>query len=91
MFYENEIIMLVFGILVTVFIGVKYNQLKHIKSYKILVTGFYLLFAAWIFSTLEGLFLEKYLNLFEHFFYAGWSIFLLIWIYRTLIINIKVK
>jgi hypothetical protein len=91
MLYENEIIMLVFGFLVTLFIGIKFNQLKHIRSYKILLTGFYLLVAAWFFSNLEEFILEKYLNILEHLFYAGSSIIILIWIYKTFIVKVKVK
>ncbi|MEJ2544142.1 MAG: hypothetical protein P8Y99_08740 [Calditrichaceae bacterium] len=91
MFYENEVVMLVFGFLVTVFIGLKYEQLKNIKSYKILLSGFFTLFAAWIFSTLEEFYFEQLLNLFEHLLYTSSSVFLFIWIYKTLIVKPKVK
>ncbi len=91
MLYENEIIMLVFGFLVTLFIGIKFNQLKHIKSYKTLLTGFYLLVAAWFFSNLEEFILAKYLNILEHLFYAASSIIILIWIFKTFIVKVKAK
>jgi hypothetical protein len=91
MFYENEVVMLVFGLLVTIFIGLKYRQLKNIKDYKILLAGFYLLVIAWLCSTLEEFFLETYINLCEHVLYATSSVIILIWIYKALIVKTRVK
>ena len=91
MFYENEVVMLVFGLLVAVFIGIKFKQLSYIRSYKILLAGFYLLFVAWICSTLEEFILESYINLCEHVLYTASSIILLVWIYKTLIIKTRIK
>ena len=91
MFYENEVVMLVFGFLVTVFIGIKYKQLKNIRNYKILLLGFYLLFIAWTCSTVEEFIFETYLNLLEHLLYALSSILLFIWIYKTLIVRAGIR
>ncbi|MBN1407612.1 MAG: hypothetical protein JW956_07485 [Calditrichaceae bacterium] len=85
MFYENEIVMLVFGFLVTVFIGLKYKHLIHIRYHKILLAGFYTLLIAWICSTIEEFILEIYINLCEHALYAASALLLLLWIYKAMI------
>lgn len=91
MLYENEIVMLVFGFVVTLFIWRHYQQIRNIKFSKILLLGFYLLFAAWTLSSLEEIFWEKYLNILEHLCYTCSSIAIAIWIYKIFIVNIEIK
>lgn len=83
MIYENEIVMLIFGIVVVIFIGLNYQKLKSLESIKILLTGFCLFFCAWVFSTAEGFFLENILNFFEHACYAAGAIVVLRWLYTS--------
>ena len=91
MFYENEIIMLIFGFLVTIFIRLKYDRLKNIKAYKILLAGFYFFLAGWLFSTLEGFFWESLLNILEHICYLIGSLLLAFWVCTSTRVKIEVK
>lgn len=70
MLREDEVVMLIMGIIVLLFILLNWNYLKKIQSWNILFTSYLILFMGWSFTVLEGFLLERYLNYLEHFAYA---------------------
>ena len=79
MFQENEIVMLVLGAGVLVFILWKRTRLKRIPASKVLISGFCVLLAGWVATVLEGVLWGSYLNVLDHLCYAGSSVLLAIW------------
>ena len=77
--FENEVVMLLLGASVLVFILGNRQKLKHLPASNILIAAFYILLAAWILTVLEGFFWETILNFIEHLFYAVSSIFVAAW------------
>ena len=83
MIYENEIVMLLLGFGVLVFILANRAKLKWVQSSNILILGYCILFVAWILTVLEGFFLGDLLNILEHICYAASSILVAIWSWRV--------
>lgn len=81
----NEIIMLLLGIGSILGIQLNINYLKRIPHIKILTSGFYVLFAAFVFTIAEGFFLGDLLNLLEHLCYLLSPVLLLLWCYLVMI------
>ena len=73
MIQENEIIMLLLGIGVLIFILGNRLKLKRLPSSSILITGFCVLFVGWVMTVLESYPWKDFLNLFEHICYAASS------------------
>jgi len=83
MLQENEVVMLIMGIGVFLFILLNKVHVKKINSWRILVWGYYFLLSGWFFTVLEGLFLENYLNLFEHLCYAVSTMLFTVWCWKS--------
>jgi len=83
MIQQNEIVMLLLGIGVLVFIIGNRQQLKRLPFSSILITGFCILLAGWILTVLEGFFFKATLNLFEHLCYAASSILVATWSWKV--------
>jgi len=83
MIHENEIIMLLLGVGVLIFILTSRLRLKQIPASNILTAAFYIAFASWVLTVLEGLFWEGFLNYLEHICYAVSSILLAVWCWKT--------
>ena len=84
MIYENEIIMLVLGLGVLIFVLLNYFHLKRIPLFRVLLAGFYLLVVGWLLTVLEeffpkDLFWNSSLNFLEHLCYAVSGIVFAIW------------
>lgn len=79
MLREDEVVMLIMGIIVLLFILLNWNYLKKIQSWNILFASYLVLFAGWSFTVLEGMFFEKYLNLLEHLAYAASACMFALW------------
>ena len=79
MIQGNEIIMLLIGIGVLIFVLENRQQLRRFIFAEILILGFYLILAGWILTVLEGFFFEDLLNLVEHACYAGSSVSIALW------------
>jgi hypothetical protein len=80
--YENEVVMLLIGMGVLVFILGNRERLKRLPASKILILAFYIMLAGWVMTVLEGLFglfLEEILNFAEHLCTAISSIFVAVW------------
>jgi hypothetical protein len=83
MLMENEVVMLVLGIGVLFLILMNLNHVRKIKSWKIIITGYCVLLSGWLFTILEGFWLEPYLNVLEHICYATSALFLVSWVWRA--------
>jgi hypothetical protein len=77
--FENEVVMLLLGVGVMVFILGNRARLKNLPASNILFAAFYMMLAAWILTVLEGFFYEWLLNFIEHACYAVSSIFVAVW------------
>jgi hypothetical protein len=83
MMHENEIIMLLLGIIIFFFILKNKLQIRRIYAWKLLLSSYGLLFAGWIFTVLEGFLLESYLNILEHLSYSCSAIILAFWCWKV--------
>ena len=84
MVQQNEIVMLILGLGVLVFVVANRLQLKRFESSGMLTLGFYFLLAGWALTVLEGLLLEELLNYFEHTCYAMGSVLVAAWCWKVL-------
>jgi len=82
MIQENEIITLLLGIGVMIFILANKQKVKRIPAAKILIAGFYVLLAGWVLTILEGLFWRELLNVLEHICYTASSILVAVWCWK---------
>jgi hypothetical protein len=83
MIQENEIIMLLLGIGVLIFILGNRLQLQRLPVSKILIAGFHMLLAGWILTILEGFLWKDLLNFIEHTCYATSSILIAVWCWKV--------
>lgn len=80
---ENELMMLLIGVGVFIFIQIYHQKLKRIQNWRILKTSFYILLLGLLCTNLEGFILKGPLNLLEHICYATNSFLLLMWCYKS--------
>lgn len=85
MIHENEIVMLILGLGVFIFILGNQARIKRLHYPALLTAGFYLLFAGWILTVLEGFFWGGVLNVLEHVCYAVGAAFLCAWFWRLFV------
>lgn len=83
MIEERELVTLLTGIAVLVFMYLRRKELEYIPNTAILLLSFTLLVAGWFFTVLEGFLLPDLLNLFEHICYALSSVLLAVWSWKT--------
>lgn len=83
MIQQNEIVMLIIGLGVLIFILGKRLQLKRFPSSNILVLGFYVLLAGWALTVIEGLFWGVLFNYLEHICYAIGSLLVAAWCWKV--------
>lgn len=81
--FENEVVMLLLGVGVLIFIFGNRARLKQLTASKILIVAFYLLLTGWVLTVLEGLFWEKILNFIEHLCTAVSSVLVLAWCWKV--------
>ena len=84
MIQENELVTLIIGIGILIFLLVNFRGMRNIPGIKILAAGFCMLFSGWIFTILEGFFFKNVLNLMEHICYAVSSILVVVWCWRVI-------
>jgi hypothetical protein len=75
----NEVVMLLIGFGVLVFLYKNRLNPPDIPAYKILSASFYVLFIGLLTTVVEGLFLNTFLNYVEHICYAISSILMAVW------------
>ena len=82
-YQPNEIVMLLLGVGVFVFIIKNRVGLKRLPAYEILMTAFYLLLLSWAATVLEGFVLSPFLNLLEHAGLAASSVLTAVWCWKA--------
>ena len=87
MFQENEIVMVILGSGILLFIYSNRHPLKRIPSWGTLLSSFFVLYFGWLLTIMESLFFGDLLNLLEHISYATSSILLAIWCWQALHVN----
>ena len=76
---ENEVVMLLMAIGVLIFILFNRRQIMRIEAAGLLVAAFCILLIGYVFTVLEGFFMEALLNFLEHACYAGSSVLIALW------------
>jgi len=84
MLHENEVVMLLLGIIIFFFILRNKFQIRRIYAWKILITSYYLLLAGWGFTILESFLLETVLNMMEHLSYTISAVLLAFWCWKVM-------
>jgi len=87
MVHENEVVMLILGIGVLLFIVLNYSQLKRFPAINILIAGFCFTLTGWVFTILEGFMFETLFNLAEHSCYLAGALCVAQWIRRALTLD----
>ena len=81
----NEIVFLIIGIGVSIFIVVNFSRLKSFPALEILIAGFFAFFTGWVFTVLEGLFWGNFLNLMQHISYIVGSVLVSVWCWKIFV------
>lgn len=81
--FENEVVMLLIGVGVLIFILTSRPRLKCLPASNILIAGFYVLLVGWVLTVLEGFFCERLLDCLEHMCYAVSSVLVAIWCWKV--------
>jgi fluoride ion exporter CrcB/FEX len=79
----NEVVLLVLGIGVLLFIVGNRNKLKYLPASKILLTAFLFSFTGWSATVIETFLLGNLTNAIEHICYMVSAIFLAIWCWKA--------
>jgi hypothetical protein len=82
MIQENELIGLILGVGVLIFILANRSRLAGLPAARILLASYYVLLAGWALTVLEGFLWGQALNLLEHFCYALSALLLAVWTWR---------
>ena len=81
--FGNEIVMLLIGVGVLIFILGSRPRLKSLPASNILIAGFFMLLGSWIVTVLEGFFWESFLNYIDHGCYAVGSVLMAVWCWKV--------
>lgn len=82
---ENELVLLLLGIGVLIFMAVNRARLSELPSPGLFFTAFHVLVFGWVFTVLEALFWEETLNACEHACYAASSLMIAVWCWRAFV------
>jgi len=82
MVQENEIIGLLLGVGILIFILANRSRLVNLPAVRILLASYYILLAAWVLTVLEGFFWGQAINLVEHVCYALSAVLIAVWCWR---------
>jgi len=83
MIQENEVILLLLGLGVLIFVLNNRLRLQRFPESKVLIAGFYMLMAGWVLTVLEGFLLEGLLNFIEHMCYASSAVLVAAWCWKV--------
>lgn len=83
MIQESEVLALLLGIGVFVFLMTNRTQLFRAPYFGIIHAAFYAVLVGWILTILEGFLWEETLNFLEHFCYMSSSVLLAVWTWRV--------
>ena len=79
MILGDEVMVLLLGVAVTVFVVRSRDRLKQLPSSSIIIGAFYALLAGWVLTVAEGFFWGRLLNVLEHVCYAANAMLLCAW------------
>ncbi len=87
-FEENEIVMLLLGVGVLILVIFRRKPLKQLPGSYLLITSFSIVLTGWTATVVEDLFehgsiYNRLFNYLEHFCYAGSTMMIAWWSYRT--------
>ncbi len=85
MIQENEVIMLVLGVGVLIFIISNYARLKPYPSIHILIAGFCFSLLGWSLTVAEGFLLGATLNVAEHLCYLFSVLCIALWLHKAFV------
>jgi hypothetical protein len=83
MIHESEIVMLIIGLGVFIFILGNRPQLKRIPYLDWLLAAFHVLLVGWILTVVENILWGEVLNYLEHMCYAAASLLLAVWCWKV--------
>ena len=83
MIQQNEIIVLLLGIGVLIFVLNNRKKFHLVPASRILISGFSLILAGWILAVLKGFFWKDFLKLAAHFCYAASSLLMTVWCWKA--------
>lgn len=81
--FGNEIVMLLIGVGVLIFILGNRPRLKSLPASNILIAAFCMMLGSWVLTVLEGFFWEDFLNYIDHGCYAVGSVLVAVWCWRV--------
>ena len=84
MIQENEIVTLVLGLGLLIFVGIQRRQVRQFPRVGLFLGGVVVLLAAWVFTVAEGFCYSRVFNTLEHLGYAVSSAALALWCFLTL-------
>lgn len=82
MIQENELIMLLLGLGVLIFLIANLSQLRRIPESTLLIASYVVLLFGWVLTVAEGFLLSRVINFMEHLCYAVSSVLLALWIWK---------
>ena len=82
--YDNEIIMLTFGIGVFIITLMYRDRLRFLFLYKVLLSAYYFLLAGWLCTVAETIIWENFLNICEHLCYLVSSLLFAVWCFKLI-------
>jgi hypothetical protein len=82
---ENELVLLLLGIGILVFMAVNRSRLAELPSRGLFLAAFHVLVLGWVLTVLEGLFWPELLNTAEHACYAASSLMVAVWCWHAFV------
>jgi len=84
MIQENELVMLIIGIGVLIFMLNNLDKIRQLPYSKVFLASFLAFFCGWIATVVEGFILYDLFNLIEHFAYLASSLLAVLWCWKLL-------
>ena len=82
MVYANELIMLILGAGVLYLTILNKQKIRRIYAWKLLLLSFYYMMAGWVFTVMEGYFMEQFINILEHISYLASAVIMAWWCWQ---------
>ena len=82
---ENELVLLLLGIGILIFMSANRARLAGLPSRRLFMTAFHVLVLGWVFTVMEGLLWEQFLNAAEHACYGLSSFLIAVWCWRAFV------
>ena len=82
---ELEVVLLLLGIFVLVFIMMNKRLLDELPHSTLLISAFLMFLLSWIFTNVEGFFWENIFNLLEHSFQFLGILLIMVWCWKIFV------